>query len=106
MSVSASKIQSLPDPCRLRLCEIAGREYRRGKKSREKRTSLSPGKLPKVIWLAGGGAPEGGRPPLAEGWGMGDGEAAGDGILGLLPGMGMGAAEVGCGVLCEAAGEL
>lgn len=34
---------------------------------------------------------EGGLPPLAEGWGIGDGECAGEGTLALLPGIGMGA---------------
>lgn len=69
-------------------------------------TSLSPGKLPKVrgAWgIAGARWP----PPLCWGiCGMGEGECAGDWILGLpLPGMGMGAAPPIWGVLWAIAGD-
>jgi hypothetical protein len=37
-------------------------------------TSPSLPRLPKVIWLVGCCRLDGGRPPLAEGWGMGAGE--------------------------------
>lgn len=69
-------------------------------------TSPSLGKLPNVIGL-GGGALEGGRPPVAEGTGMGEGDCAGEGMrwLLLLPGIGIGADTEGCGVLCATAGE-
>ena len=54
-------------------------------------TESLPGKLPKVIWL--GGALEVGRPPVADGMGIGEGDCAGEGIRWLLvfPGMGIGA---------------
>lgn len=51
--------------------------------------------------------PEGGRPPLADGCGIGDGECAGEGTRGLLA-IGIGADGAGweiCGVLCVDAGE-
>ena len=48
-------------------------------------------RLPKVMSLRGCWRPDGGRPPLADGCGMGDGECAGEGTLALPPGTGMGA---------------
>lgn len=41
-----------------------------------------------------------GLPPLADGWGMGEGLCAGDGIR-WAPGIGTGADGVGCGVLSK-----
>ena len=57
------------------------------------------------MWPVGCWRPEGGRPPLAEGWGIGDGEFAGEGTRALPPGMGMGAELPDWGVLCAMAGE-
>jgi len=59
-----------------------------------------------VTWL--GGALEGGRPPVADGMGIGEGDCAGEGIRWalLLPGIGIGAETEGCGVLCATWGEL
>jgi len=51
----------------------------------------SPSRLPKfIVPLLLGARLEGGRPPLADGCGMGDGDCAGDITLGL-PGIGIGA---------------
>ncbi len=72
--------------------------------SKNKLTSFSPGKLPKVT---GACVLEGARcPPLCCGiWGMGEGECAGDGTRGLLPGIGIGAAPPTWGVLWVIAGD-
>lgn len=65
---------------------------------------LSLSKLPKATVEPDGAAPDGGRPPLAEGWGIGDGECRGSVTPRLAPGIGI-VAEGGWGVLCEADGE-
>jgi hypothetical protein len=56
---------------------------------RHRLTSPSAPRLPKVIPLLPC-RPLGGRPPLAIGWGIGEGECAGEVTLGLL-GIAMGA---------------
>lgn len=70
--------------------------YCRGER---KHTSPSPPKLPNFMLAPSWEMVEGGRPPLAEGWGMGMGDWAGEGIRWLFPAM-------GCeGVECAMAGD-
>lgn len=63
-------------------------------------TSPSPPRLPKVTALPCVASVAGGRPPLADGCGIGDGDCAGDVTRGLL-GIAMGADAdcATCGVL-------
>lgn len=69
-------------------------------------TSPSPLGLPKIICACGCCKFEGGLPPpLAEGWGMGAGECAGEVMRGLPVGIGMGLEPARCGVLWAMAGE-
>jgi hypothetical protein len=75
---------------------------------RRKLTSPSPLGLPKIICEGGCCKPETGRvggPPLVEGCGIGAGECAGEVILGLFAGIGIGDEPAGCGVLWALAGE-
>jgi len=65
-------------------------------KRRVKLTSPSPPRLPKIgAPVPEGARPEGGRPPLADGCGMGEGDFAGAVTLGLL-GIAMGAEAADC----------
>lgn len=67
-------------------------------------TSESLLKLPKLGFPSDCWRPEGGLPPLAVGWGIGDGDWAGEATRGC-PGMGTGEAAPGWGVLWETPGE-
>lgn len=71
---------------------LLGGEPAKKSKRKSELTSPSPPRLPNFIL----GPPscaiiEGGLPPLADGWGIGDGECAGEGTRALFPGMGIGA---------------
>lgn len=69
-------------------------------------TSGSLLKLPKLGLPSPCWRPEGGLPPLAVGWGMGDGDWAGEATLACpLSGIGMGEAAPGWGVLWVTPGE-